>query len=127
MSNTKRKHLTGKVVSSSMDKTAVVSVEWRQRHPLYGKQVKRITKAYAHDENNECQAGDFVAITETRPLSRTKRWRVVEILSRQALSAEETVQSFEDASLNIEHEETDNTVEDVQEELTSAETDTDSA
>ena len=110
-----------------MDKTAVVSVEWRQRHPLYGKQVKRVTKAYAHDEHNECQTGDFVAITETRPLSRTKRWRVVEILRRQSLSAEETAQSFENTVLDIEHEETDNTIEETQEEPTNAETDTDSA
>lgn len=95
MNNIKRKNLVGKVVSSTMDKTAVVSVEWRQRHPLYGKQVRRITKAYAHDENNECQTGDLVAITETRPLSKTKRWRVVEILRRQALSTEEAQQTFD--------------------------------
>ena len=95
MNNIKRKNLVGKVVSSTMDKTAVVSVEWRQRHPLYGKQIRRITKAYAHDENNECQTGDLVAITETRPLSKTKRWRVVEILRRQALSTEEAQQTFD--------------------------------
>ncbi len=107
MSTIKRKKLVGKVVSSSMDKTAVVSVEWRQRHPLYGKQVKRITKAYAHDERNECQDGDVVAITETRPLSRTKRWRIVEILSRQALSAEETAQSLSDPNQSVEPKETE--------------------
>ena len=111
MSTIKRKKLVGKVVSSSMDKTAVVSVEWRQRHPLYGKQVKRITKAYAHDERNECQSGDVVAITETRPLSRTKRWRIVEILSRQALSAEETAQSLSDPTLSVEPKETENVIE----------------
>ena len=114
MSNIKRKKLVGKVVSSSMDKTAVVSVEWRQRHPLYGKQVKRITKAYAHDERNECQDGDVVAITETRPLSRTKRWRIVEILSRQALSAEETAQSLSDPTLSAEPIETENVIEEIE-------------
>jgi small subunit ribosomal protein S17 len=92
MNNIKRKKFVGKVVSNSMNKTAVVSIEWRQRHLLYGKQVKRITKAYAHDENNQCHAGDLVAITETRPLSKTKRWRIVEILQRQALSSEEANQ-----------------------------------
>ena len=114
MSTIKRKKLVGKVVSSSMDKTAVVSVEWRQRHPLYGKQVKRITKAYAHDERNECQDGDVVAITETRPLSRTKRWRIVEILSRQALSAEETAQSLSDPTLSAEPKETENVIEEIE-------------
>ena len=114
MSTVKGKKLVGKVVSSSMDKTAVVSVEWRQRHPLYGKQVKRITKAYAHDERNECQDGDVVAITETRPLSRTKRWRIVEILSRQALSAEETAQSLSDPTLSAEPKETENVIEEIE-------------
>ena len=114
MSTIKRKKLVGKVVSSSMDKTAVVSVEWRQRHPLYRKQVKRITKAYAHDERNECQDGDVVAITETRPLSRTKRWRIVEILSRQALSAEETAQSLSDPTLSSEPKETENVIEEIE-------------
>jgi small subunit ribosomal protein S17 len=106
MSNTKRKNLVGKVVSSNMDKTAVISLEWRQRHPLYGKQVRRITKAYAHDERNECKTGDLVAITETRPLSKTKRWRVVEILNRQALSVQEVLQNegAEDTSEAIDEE-----------------------
>ena len=114
MSTLKRKKLVGKVVSSSMDKTAVVSVEWRQRHPLYGKQVKRITKAYAHDERNECQDGDVVAITETRPLSRTKRWRIVEILSRQALSAEEAAQSLSEPTLSIEPTESETISEEIE-------------
>jgi small subunit ribosomal protein S17 len=89
-----------------MDKTAVISLEWRQRHPLYGKQVRRITKAYAHDERNECKTGDLVAITETRPLSKTKRWRVVEILNRQALSVQEVLQNegAEDTSEAIDEE-----------------------
>jgi len=112
MSNTKQKHRIGTVVSSSMNKTAVVSVEWRQRHPLYGKRVKRVTKAYAHDENNQCVPGDLVAITETRPLSKTKRWRVVEILHRQALSTQEAPQSFEGQLIQNEASET----QDIQEE-----------
>ena len=116
MSNTNRKNFVGKVVSSSMNKTAVVSVEWRQRHPLYGKQVKRVTKAYAHDENNQCQQGDLVAITETRPLSKTKRWRVVEILRRQSLSTEEAHQGFEGQLIQSDEPETQDTNAEPQEE-----------
>ena len=65
-----------------MDKTIVVSVERRYAHPLYGKQVKRHKKYYAHDEENEAQAGDIVRIVETRPLSRNKRWRLIEVVRR---------------------------------------------
>jgi small subunit ribosomal protein S17 len=77
----RRKTRTGRVVSSKMDKTVVVAVEWRQTHPLYNKSVKRITKFHAHDEDNGCKVGDVVSIMETRPLSRKKRWRVNQILS----------------------------------------------
>ena len=71
----------GRVVSDKMDKTVVVAVEWRQRHPLYGKSVKRVTRFHAHDEENRCRIGDVVNIMETRPLSRTKRWRVTDVLT----------------------------------------------
>ncbi|MGE5631161.1 MAG: 30S ribosomal protein S17 [Caulobacteraceae bacterium] len=77
-----RKTRTGKVVSDKMDKTIVVAIETLVRHPLYGKSVKRTTKFKAHDENNECKIGDRVRIMETRPLSREKRWRLVEIIER---------------------------------------------
>ncbi|NPA90128.1 MAG: 30S ribosomal protein S17 [Chloroflexi bacterium] len=77
-----KKELIGRVVSDKMDKTVVVLVERRERHPLY-KKVVRIRKKYkAHDENNECREGDVVRIRESRPLSREKRWKVVEILER---------------------------------------------
>lgn len=72
----RRKVRVGVVVSDRMDKTVVVAVERIMRHPLYGKTVKRTKKFHAHDENNECRVGDVVEIMETRPLSRTKRWRV---------------------------------------------------
>lgn len=72
----------GYVVSDKMDKTIVVSVEDFVRHPLYGKRVKRTKKFKAHDENNECGMGDRVKIMETRPLSREKRWRLVEIIEK---------------------------------------------
>jgi small subunit ribosomal protein S17 len=77
-----RKLLEGLIVSDKMDKTVVVAVEDRVKHALYGKVLRRTSKLKAHDENNECGMGDRVLIMETRPLSATKRWRVVEILER---------------------------------------------
>jgi small subunit ribosomal protein S17 len=77
-----RKVREGIVVSNKMDKTVVVSVEDRFKHPLYGKVVRRTSKLKAHDEQNSCGVGDRVLLMETRPLSATKRWRVVEILER---------------------------------------------
>lgn len=74
--------LTGRVVSNRMDKTASVSVERLVKHPLYGKYIRRTTKLLAHDENNECRIGDKVNIAESRPLSKRKAWRVVEIVER---------------------------------------------
>lgn len=78
----RRKTRTGIVVSDKMDKTIVVSIETMVGHPLYRKRIKRTTKFKAHDENNECHIGDVVTIMETRPLSKDKRWRLVEILER---------------------------------------------
>ena len=77
-----RKTRTGIVVSDKMDKTVVVEVRTKVRHPLYGKMVNKTTKFKAHDENNECGVGDTVRIMETRPLSKDKRWRVVEIIEK---------------------------------------------
>ncbi len=77
-----RKVRAGKVVSNKMDKTIVVAVETFVSHPLYKKQVKRTTKFKAHDEQNQCNIGDKVRIMETRPLSRQKRWRLVEITEK---------------------------------------------
>ena len=77
-----RKVREGLVVSDKMDKTVVVSVEDRVKHAMYGKVLRRTTKYKAHDENNECGIGDRVLLMETRPLSATKRWRVVEILEK---------------------------------------------
>ncbi len=77
-----RKTRTGKVVSDKMDKTIVVAVEDHVKHPLYKKIVKRTYKLKAHDENNECRIGDTVRVMETRPLSKDKRWRLVEIVER---------------------------------------------
>ena len=77
-----RKTRTGKVVSDKMDKTIVVAVEDHVKHPLYNKIVKRTYKHKAHDENNECKVGDTVKVMETRPLSKDKRWRLVEIMEK---------------------------------------------
>jgi small subunit ribosomal protein S17 len=77
-----RKVRTGVVVSDAMEKTVVVQVERRKRHPMYGKSVRRTSKLHAHDEANEAKTGDVVRLVETRPLSRTKRWRVVAIVER---------------------------------------------
>ena len=74
--------LTGRVSSNKMDKTITVSVERKVKHPLYGKFVKKSTKFHAHDEKNECSIGDTVRIMETRPLSKLKRWRLVEIVEK---------------------------------------------
>ena len=77
-----RKTRTGKVVSDKMDKTIVVAIQNNERHPLYNKIVKRTYKLKAHDENNDCNIGDTVKVMETRPLSKDKRWRLVEIVER---------------------------------------------
>ena len=77
-----RKTRTGKVVSNKMDKTIVVAVENNVKHPVIGKIVKRTYKLKAHDENNTCNIGDLVKVMETRPLSKDKRWRLVEVIER---------------------------------------------
>ena len=77
-----RKTKTGVVTSNKMAKTITVSVERRVKHPIYGKFVKKTTKFHAHDEKNECTVGDVVKIMESRPLSKTKRWRLVEVVEK---------------------------------------------
>ncbi len=80
--DSKRKNKVGHVVSDRMDKTVVITVETSKRHPLYKKIIRRTTKYKAHDEDNKCRVGDMVRIVETRPLSRDKRWRVAEIITK---------------------------------------------
>ena len=77
-----RKTKTGVVSSNKMDKSITVNVERKVKHPLYGKFVKKSTKFHAHDEKNECSIGDTVKIMETRPMSKTKRWRLVEVVEK---------------------------------------------
>ncbi|WP_089729663.1 30S ribosomal protein S17 [Candidatus Thiosymbion oneisti] len=78
----KNRRLTGRVVSNAMDKTITLRVERRVKHPLYGKFIRRSTKIHAHDEANECNPGDLVTVEQCRPLSKTKSWRVMDILER---------------------------------------------
>ncbi len=77
-----RKERTGVVVSNKMDKTIVLAVKTKVKHPIYGKFVNKTSKLYAHDEQNSCNEGDLVRIMETRPLSKSKNWRLVEIIER---------------------------------------------
>jgi len=79
--NTNRR-LTGRVVSDAMDKTITVLVERRVKHPLYGKYISRSTKIHAHDEGNECSQGDLVTVEQCRPLSKTKTWRLLEVVEK---------------------------------------------
>lgn len=86
MAKTMRKVRVGSVVSTRMDKTAVVEMVWKQRHRVYRKQMRRVTRFYVHDPESQCRIGDTVCIQETRPISRTKHWRLLEILSRRAVA-----------------------------------------
>lgn len=77
-----RKERIGVVFSNKMEKSVTVTVKWKEKHPIYGKFVSKTKKFHAHDEQNDCNIGDTVRIMETRPLSKTKRWRVVEVIER---------------------------------------------
>lgn len=82
-SNKTSRTITGKVISDKMNKTIVVQIERKVKHPLYGKYVRRFTKMYAHDEENSSRIGDLVLIQQVRPLSKLKRWTLLEILKRE--------------------------------------------
>jgi len=99
----RRKEKVGRVVSDKMEKTIVVSVERLSRHPLYKRVIRLTTKFKAHDENNEARIGDTVRIVEARPMSATKRWRMVEILARAGEGAGEAVVAEEEATSEAIH------------------------
>lgn len=82
----RRKVRTGSVVRVKQDKTAVVEMVWKQRHRLYRKQVRRVARFHVHDPDNQCQLGDLVRIEETRPISKTKHWRLIDILERRQVA-----------------------------------------
>ncbi len=86
MAKEMRKVRVGSVVRTKMDKTAVVEMVWKQRHPIYRKQMRRVARFYVHDPENKCQIGDLVRIQETRPISKLKHWRLIEILSSRQLA-----------------------------------------
>ncbi len=91
---------TGEVIRTSMDRTAVVEMVWKQRHRLYRKPVRRVTRFYVHDPQNQCRVGDTVRIQETRPISRTKHWRLLEILQRRQVAEIQPIELETD--LNVE-------------------------
>ena len=86
MAKVMRKVRTGSVVRTKQDKTAVVEMVWKQRHRLYHKQVRRVTRFHVHDPESQCQLGDVVRIQETRPISKTKHWRLLEIVQRRPVA-----------------------------------------
>ena len=86
MAKSMRKVRVGSVVSARMDKTAVVETVWKQRHRIYRKQMRRVTRFYVHDPDGQCRIGDTVRIQETRPISRTKHWRLLEIINRREVA-----------------------------------------
>ena len=102
-----RKVRTGTVVRTRKDKTAVVEMVWKQRHRLYQKQVRRVARFYVHDPLNQCLLGDVVRIQEVRPISKTKRWRLMEILERHQVAEVMPIELESDAEVVITAEQTD--------------------
>ena len=92
MAKQMRKIRTGEVVSTTMDKTAIVELVWKIRHPIYRKQMRRVTKLYLHDPDQQCRIGDLVRIQETRPISKTKHWRLLEILQRKQIAEVQAIE-----------------------------------
>ena len=121
MAKTMRKVRVGSVVSTRMDKTAVVELVWKQRHRVYRKQMRRVTRFYVHDPEGQCRIGDTVRIQETRPISRTKHWRLLDILSRRAVAEVRAIELEGDAVIEpVADAENDDTmtVDDIAEEIT---------
>lgn len=120
MAKTMRKVRVGSVVSTRMEKTAVVELVWKQRHRVYRKQMRRVTRFYVHDPESQCQIGDTVRIQETRPISRTKHWRLLEILSRRQVADVQAIELEGDAVIEPVADVEDNdamTVDDIAEEI----------
>lgn len=97
----RRKTRTGSVVRVKQDKTAVVEMVWKQRHRLYRKQVRRVARFHVHDPENMCQLGDLVRIEETRPISKTKHWRLLEILDRREVAEVRPIELEGDADTEV--------------------------
>ena len=99
MARSMRKVRVGSVVRTGMDKTAVVENVWKQRHRLYGKQVRRVARFRVHDPLNQCQLGDVIRIEETRPISKTKHWRILEIIQRRRVADVRPIELESDAEI----------------------------
>lgn len=99
MSKEMRKVRTGTVVRTKSDKTTIVEMVWKQRHRLYRKQMRRVARFYVHDPLSQCQLGDIVRIQETRPISKTKRWRLMEILERHLVAEVRPIELEADADM----------------------------
>lgn len=97
----RRKVRTGAVVRVKQDKTAIVEMVWKQRHRLYHKQVRRVARFYVHDPENQCRIGDLVRIEETRPISKTKHWRLLEILERRQVAEVRPIELEGDAAAAV--------------------------
>ena len=105
MAKSMRKVRTGSVVRVGMDRTAVVEMVWKQRNRLYRKQVRRLTRFMVHDPENRCQLGDTVRIEETRPISKTKHWRLMDILDRRQVAEVQPIELEADAEMFAEEDE----------------------
>ena len=113
----RRKVRTGSVVRVKQDKTAVVEMVWKQRHRLYHKQMRRVARFYVHDPENQCRIGDLVRIEETRPLSKTKHWRLLEILERRRVAEVRPIELEGDAATSGEEMETDDALLEMDEDI----------
>ena len=96
-----RKARVGLVVGTKMDRTAVVEMVWKQRHRVYRKQMRRISRFYVHDPENQCRVGDTVRIEETRPISKTKHWRLMEIIQRKQLADVQPIELEQDITAEL--------------------------
>ena len=101
MAKEMRKVRTGAVIRTGMEQTAVVELVWKQRHRLYRKQMRRVTRFYVHDPENQCRVGDTVRIQETRPISKTKHWRLMEILHRRQVAEVQPIELETDLDAEI--------------------------
>lgn len=118
MAKTMRKTRVGFVVGTRMDKTAVVELVWKQRHRVYRKQMRRVTRFYVHDPESQCRVGDTIRIQETRPISRTKHWRLMEIMTRRQVADVRPIELESDAVVATEAELEDQIMVDEDDDLT---------
>jgi small subunit ribosomal protein S17 len=112
-----RKVRTGSVVRAKQDKTAVVEMVWKQRHRIYHKQVRQVARFYVHDPENVCRVGDLVRIEETRPISKTKHWRLIEILERRQVAEVRPIELEGDALTEVDVPEEEEAVVEMDEDI----------